>query len=287
MYYMCTHDLTQTVGGNVSQSPDNISKTQKGRGCIELLTLNEENSIQLSNSDNPSLIFNELKRKNSDRIIIGHININFIENKFEALVALVKDKVDIIMISETKIDDSFPKYQLLMEGYSTPFRLDRNARGGGIMIYIRDDIPSKELKSQLPADIEGIFIEINIRKIKWVLMGGNNPPKENISYFLSHVSKGLDKYLGNNDNILLLGDFNSTMSERSMKNFCELYDLQNLIKDPTCYKNASNPSSIDVILTNRKNNFQNSITVETGFTDYHKMIITVLKVHFKAYYHKI
>ena len=104
MYYMCTHDLTQTVDGNVSQTPDNISKTQKGRGCIELLTLNEENSIQLSNSDNPSLIFNELKRKNSDRIIIGHININFIENKFEALVALVNDKVDIIMISETKID---------------------------------------------------------------------------------------------------------------------------------------------------------------------------------------
>ena len=151
------HDLTQTVDGNVSQSPDNISKTQIGRTCIELLTLNEENSIQLRNFDNPSLIFNELKRKNSDRVIIGHININFIENKFEALVALVKNKVDIIMISGTKIDDSFPKNQFLMEGYSTPFRLDRNAHGGGIMIYIRDDIPSKELKSQLPADIEGIF----------------------------------------------------------------------------------------------------------------------------------
>ena len=104
------------------------------------------------------------------------------------------------------------------------------------MIYIRDDIPSKELKSQLPADIEGIFIEINIRKIKWVLMGGYNPQKDNISYFLSHVNKGLDKFLGNYDNILLLGDFNSTMPERPMKNFCELYDLQNLIKGPTCYK---------------------------------------------------
>ena len=281
MYYMCAHDLTQTVDGNVSQSPDNISKTQIGRACIELLTLNEENSIQHKNSDNPSLIFNELKRKNSDRVIIGHININFIENKFEALVALVKNKVDIIMITETKIDDSFPKNQFLMEGYSTPFRLDRNAHGGGIMIYIRDDIPSKELKSQLPADIEGIFIEINIRKIKCVLMGGYNPQKDNISYFLSHVSKGLDKYLGNYDNILLLGDFNSTMSERPMKNFCELYDLQNLIKCPTCYKNASNPSSIDVILTNSKNNIQNSMTVETGLSDHHKMIITVLKVHFK------
>ena len=112
-------------------------------------------------------------------------------------------------------------------------------------------------------------------------MGGYNPQKDNISNFLGHVSKGLDNYLANYDNILLLGDFNSTMSEKPMKDFCELYDLQNLIKDPTCYKNASNPSSIDVILTNRKNSFQNSMTIETGLSDYHKMIVTVLKVHFK------
>ena len=38
-----------------------------------------------------------------------------------------------------------------------------------------------------------------------------------------------------------------------MKDFCDLYDLENLIKEPTCYKNAENPSSIDVILTNSKN----------------------------------
>ena len=94
------------------------------------------------------------------------------KTSFEALIALVKDKVDIIMISEAKIDDTFPQNQFLMEGYSTPFTLDRNAQGGGIIIYIRDGIPSKELKCQLPADIEGIFIEINIRKTKWSLMGG-------------------------------------------------------------------------------------------------------------------
>ena len=234
---MCTQNLAETVNGNDSQSLDNI--------------LNSQNLL-----NNPNLIFNELKRKNNDRIIIGHININFIGNKFEALASLVKDKVDIIMIAETKIDDSFPQNQFIMEGYSTPFRLDRNAQGGGIMIFIRDDIPSKVLKSQLPEDIEGIFIEINIRKIKWLLMGGYNPQKDNISNFLGHVSKELDNYLANYDNILLLGDFNSTMSEKPMKDFCELYDLQNLIKGPTCYKNASNPSSIDVILTNRKTAFK-------------------------------
>ena len=49
------------------------------------------------------------------------------------------------MISETKIDASFPIGQFLLNGYSTSFRLDRNAHGGGILLYVREDIPSKLL----------------------------------------------------------------------------------------------------------------------------------------------
>ena len=60
-----------------------------------------------------------------------------------------------------------------------------------------------------------------------------------------------------------------------------MYKLKNLITDPTCYKNPNNPSLIDVILTNRKRSFQYSNTIEAGLSDYHKMIITVLKSEFK------
>ena len=66
-----------------------------------------------------------------------------------------------------------------------------------------------------------------------------------------------------------------------MKDFCEMYDLENLIRGPTCFKNVNNPSSIDVMLTNRKNSFQNSMTIETGISDHHKMTVTVLKTFFK------
>ena len=77
-------------------------------------------------------------------------------------------------------------------------------------------------------------------------MGCYNPRKENISYFLSHISKGLDKVLSNYDHFLILGDFNSQVSEQHMKEFCELYDLKNLMKEPRCFKNPNNPSSIDL-----------------------------------------
>ena len=51
---------------------------------------------------------NDLGNQNPLRFIIGHININSIRNKFEPLVSFINNNLDIVMISETKIDDTFP-----------------------------------------------------------------------------------------------------------------------------------------------------------------------------------
>ena len=69
------------------------------------------------------------------------LNINSIRNKFELLSEQVRGNVDVLMISETKIDDSFPIGNFLIHGFSPPYRLDRDSKGGGIMLYIREDIP--------------------------------------------------------------------------------------------------------------------------------------------------
>ena len=87
---------------------------------------------------------------------------------------------------------------------------------------------------------------------KWLIVGGYNPHKMNISYFQSHVGRKLDKYLPKYEKLLLLGDWNSAVIEKEMKEFGEIYNLERLIKDPTCYKTAVNPSSIDIMLTNNK-----------------------------------
>ena len=56
------------------------------------------------------------------------------------LEEIIKDKVDIFLISETKLDSSFPSGQFIIKGYSTPFRLDRNQNGGGLLLYVSEDI---------------------------------------------------------------------------------------------------------------------------------------------------
>ena len=59
-----------------------------------------------------------------------------------------------------------------------------------------------------------------------------------------------------------------------------LSDLQYLIKQPTCYKNSENLSCTDVILTNKAKSFQSTCVIETGLSDFHRMTISVLRMHF-------
>ena len=82
------------------------------------------------------------------------------------------------MISETKLDPSFPNGQFHIHGFSEPYRFDRNGNGGGILLYICGDIPSKLILTKM---IEGFFVEINLRKKKWVLCCSYNPKTSLIS----------------------------------------------------------------------------------------------------------
>ena len=71
-------------------------------------------------------------------------NINAIKNKFNSLIELVKENVDILLTSEIKIDSSFPTAQFLVNGFTT-YRRHRNRNGTGMLHYIQEDIPSNLL----------------------------------------------------------------------------------------------------------------------------------------------
>ena len=72
-----------------------------------------------------------IKEMNTDRIITAHLNINSIRNKFDALKSIISGNIDILLITETRLDKSFPHPQFASRGYKHPFRLDRTADGGG------------------------------------------------------------------------------------------------------------------------------------------------------------
>ena len=82
---------------------------------------------------------------------------------------------------------------------------------------------------------------------------------------------------------IFLGDFNVTSDEDYIQSFCENYGLKNLIRQPTCYKNLSNPSCTDLILTNVPRSFQSTSVVETGLSGIHLMTLTVMRKSLKKH----
>ena len=78
-----------------------------------------------------NVMLNEIRKKNSDRIIIVHLIINSIWNKSELLKEVISNKTDVLLISEIKLYDTFPLSQFILEGFIPSYRPDRREHGGG------------------------------------------------------------------------------------------------------------------------------------------------------------
>ena len=170
--------------------------------------------------------------------------------------------------------------------YSQPYKIDRNSSGGGIILYVREDHPSNLLKVEsLP--IEGFYVELKLRSENWLINCSYNPNSNAIGSHLEALSDFLDFHSSSYNNIIILGGFNVGVEEPHMKTFCENYSLQNLIKQPTCYKNPSRPTYIHLILTNVPRSFQSTCVIETGLSDFDLITLTVMKKSFKKFQPRI
>ena len=164
-----------------------------------------------------------------------------------------------MLVSETNIDDSFPQGQFVLNRFSAPHRLDRNCLDGGLMLFVREDIPSYLLTIE-EKPIESFYVELNLCNSKWLVNCSYNPHKNTIGNHLDRISQSLDLLSSDFEKIIFLGDFNVTWNY--MKFFCENYGLKDLIRQPACYKNPSNPACIDLILTNVSLSFQSTCVVD-------------------------
>ena len=100
-------------------------------------------------------------------------------------------------------------------------------------------------------NFEVIAIKFYQNNQKWLLLGLYKPPNQKTSDFIRNLSLILDLFLKNYDNVTLIGDFNLSSDDVSLESFLQAYNLTSLIKEATCFQ-SSNPSCIDLILTNQK-----------------------------------
>ena len=147
-----------------------------------------------------------LRSKHPKHVFLGHLNVSSLRNKFESLNELIKDIFDIFLVSESKLDSSFPDSQFSIPGYRI-VRKDRNKNGGGILFYINEDIPFKVVENrQLPGNLEIRTLEIILDKMEILLIRLYKPPSFNEKDFLFHLNNAYNFFRSTYENITLIGD---------------------------------------------------------------------------------
>ena len=214
------------------------------------------------------------------KVCLSHIIINSIRNKLDSLFEFTYSVVNFLAVSETKLESSFPTGQFNLTGFRTRFRKELLGKSGGLLVYVNSNIPSKMLKiPDCLGDIQMIPVGINLKKQKWLLIAIYTPPSQCKYYLMTELTEVLDKCRRSYENSVILWDFNMQPIYQILETFLEDNNFVNLIKCNTCFK--SKPGScIDLILTNRPKSFQNSGVMETGISDHHALIFSLLKTTF-------
>ena len=142
--------------------------------------------INRTDDDKPSLTVENLNNH------LNSLKLDIVD-KFDDLKLLVKNNLVVFMISETKLYETFPEGQFLVDGFNPPYRIDRNTNGGGIAFDIREDMPSRQISFKNgDKHIEHFFVGINLRKKMRLILCSYNPHLQFIDKHLTHIEKGLD-----------------------------------------------------------------------------------------------
>ena len=130
-------------------------------------------------------------------------------------------------------------------------------------------------------EFEVLFIEINLSHSKWLFVTCYHPLSQNDDLFFRKLSNQIDFYSKTYDNFFIAGDFNCQETEPILSEFLNVNSAKNIVKEEACFKSIENPSCIDLFLTNKPNLFFNTSTNNTGLSDCHKMVVTVLRKTFQ------
>ena len=186
-------------------------------------------------------------------------------------------------IDETKLDETFPDAQFMIENYQfPPLKRDRNKKGIGKMVFIMKELLAKRLEDFETKSTETICIELLISKRKWCIIFTYRPPKYNVFFqeLSKTVSQAINKY-----HILVAGDLNIDvygsigLNGNHLSELVDTYNLTNLVKTPTCFK-TTRGTLLVVLLTNKPNSLQKTGVCETGLSDCHNMVFTIFRSTF-------
>ena len=258
------------------KSPVNVSINPHEGTSTQIVSLPIQSCPSNLTNNNSSLHW--VRIKNPWRIIIGQININSIRNQFEELIYIVNNEIDILMLSETKLDNTLPTSQFFMQGCSISFRTDWTLKGGILGTSKKISLGKKlhwhwyllwtifnsnKLKKKSGYEVV-LIIDIKTTLVPQVTLAEHEINWVQVMMII----------------LYFLGSNNVKVSEHiQSKKSCLSKHLFQKTQELLC-----------VLIWFLKNclwSFQNTADFETGLSDFHKFTFTVLKQYYPKQKQKV
>ena len=246
-----------------------------------------DSNLNSSKSDEDFPGLKKFYVNNTKNLKIGLLNINSFRNKSDPLIeCLGEGYLDMLFIQETKLDDTFPAGQFNIPDFKL-YRRDYKSNEGGLLVYIRSDIPhaictdyDRCIVDDQRGRIEILTLEVTLKNEKWHIISIYKQPKVSISDFIASFEEIMDICNSKCSNCIVCGDLNIDLSKRnaSFNDALDVYGLKNLVDSPTCFKGKT-PTTLDLYLTNKPRRFLDKLVLDTGLSDFHHMVCIATRLH--------
>lgn len=210
---------------------------------------------------------------------IGHINIQGLGNKLDQVKLLLsQNQIQILCLSETKLKDVHPDPFFEINGYQKPFCKDRKHNaGGGILVYVKNEVSCKRRPDLENEQLECIWIEIKPVKSKAFLVGHIYRPPNSGIIWNEIFENCIENVLREEKEMYLLGDINrdllNSQINKAWSDYIEPFGLTHLVSEATRITPESS-TLIDHIYSNCPENVTSLSVSKIGLSDHFPVFFT-------------
>ncbi len=191
------------------------------------------------------------------------------------------------MLQETKIGNRLPDGLFSIQDFKM-YRKYVPARSGGLMMFVRGDVPRLRRTDLEPNSsqtdsgrIESLVVEITGKGEKWICCSMFKQPCIKLADLLTVMKSVINDAVQEGVNLIIVGDLNTNVMNENcdLQGLFETLELLILLKNLRCFKNKASPTIIDLIITNVPKRFKQILDIESELSDFHQMIYFSTTVH--------
>ena len=269
------HTQEKSFTGSFSCCIENVSEAQ----TVSNVSVSKYHSHHSVSSSHTHASLSEGDWFKQNGLNVMHLNIHYLYSKIDELKILLSQQqnIDILCVCETFLNDEFSSEDIQLQNYQL-FRKDRKANGGGLLIYVKENLRCSQRDDLHVDGIEAMWLEVKHEFQKAFLLGYTYRPPSSPQRWMTDFEQILEQVFTENKEVILLGDFNLNLLDKNnhVRNWLQVTESVNLFQlvDTPTRVTALSSTVIDHAYSNMPENIVDIFVPVYAISDHYPVCLT-------------